>query len=134
MIITQKGQKMTNYKDEKSYGQAKQDMINKTYQYAKKHNVGMSQNHPAWNDSADAFRHAFMEASLTVNYSSFAANSSIIIAFEDEWLRYEDIIEKRKQKEEAKRKQKEIDDIQEKRRNEILFDFTDEAGLKESMQ
>ena len=68
------------------------------------------------------------------NDSSFAANSSIIIAFEDEWLRYEDIIEKRKQKEEAKRRQKEIDDIQEKRRNEILFDFTDEAGLKESMQ
>ena len=68
------------------------------------------------------------------NDSSFVANSSIIIAFEDEWLRYEDIIEKRKQKEEAKRKQKEIDDIQEKRRNEILFDFTDEAGLKESMQ
>ncbi len=65
---------MTNYKNEKSYEQAKQDMIDKTYQYAIKYNVNMSQNHPAWNDSADAFRHAFMEASLTVNYSPLGAN------------------------------------------------------------
>ena len=51
---------MTNYKDKDSYEQAKQDMIDKTYEYSIKYNVNMSQNHPAWNDSADAFRHAFM--------------------------------------------------------------------------
>ena len=68
------------------------------------------------------------------NDSSFVANNNIIIAFEDEWLRYEDLIEKRKQKEETKKRQKELHDIQEKRRNEILFDFTDETALKESMQ
>ena len=64
---------------------------------------------------------------------SFTANNSII-AFEDEWQRYKDLISKREQKEEAKRKQKRLCDIQEKRRNEFLFDFTDETALKESMQ
>ncbi len=68
------------------------------------------------------------------NDPSFIPNNSFIIAFEDEWLRYEDIIEKRKLEEEAERRRKELHDIQEKRRNEILFDFTDETALKESMQ
>ena len=68
------------------------------------------------------------------NDPSFVADNGIIIAFEDEWLRYEDIIEKRKLEEEVKRMQKELHDIQERRRNEILFDFTDDLSLREDMQ
>ena len=69
-----------------------------------------------------------------MNDPSFVADNGIIIAFEDEWLRYEDIIEKRKLEEEVKRMQKELHDIQERRRNEILFDFTDDLSLREDMQ
>ena len=60
---------MTNRQNENRYEKSKQDMINKTYQYAKEYNVDMSNEHPAWNDSADAFRHAYMQAALTVNYT-----------------------------------------------------------------
>lgn len=68
------------------------------------------------------------------NDSNIVAENSIVIAFEDEWLRYEDIMEKRKLEEEAKRRQKELHYIQGKRRNEILYDFTDDLSLREDMQ
>ena len=66
---------MTNYKNEKSYEQAKQDMVDKTYGYALKKKLKITDNTKGWNDEADAFRHAFMEASLVLKYGNLLASS-----------------------------------------------------------
>ena len=64
---------MTKQQNKNFYEQAKQEMIEKTNRYAKAYDVGFSKTTPAWNDEADAFRHAFMQASQTLKWTSAGA-------------------------------------------------------------
>ena len=60
---------MKNYVDD-----YKNNMMDKTYQYSKKYNLKISQGTSGWNDEGDAFRHAFMQASISLKSNSNLAN------------------------------------------------------------
>lgn len=49
-------------------------MTKKAYEYVKKYNLDVTKGTMGWNDEADAFRHAFMQASITTNSNEEIAN------------------------------------------------------------
>lgn len=49
-------------------------MTDKAYEYSKKFDLNITEGTMGWNDEADAFRHAYMQASLTLNSNKEIAN------------------------------------------------------------
>ncbi|MBP3820096.1 hypothetical protein J6G99_00440 [bacterium] len=46
------------------------EMLNDTLKYQKKYGFGIGQNNVAWNNEADAFRHAYMQSLLNQKYGT----------------------------------------------------------------
>lgn len=65
---------MTNRQNDSYYEKSKQNMVDKTYKYAIENNLKITKGTKGWNDEGDAFRHAFMQASQTINWTPWGAN------------------------------------------------------------
>lgn len=52
------------------YEQIEKSFIEKSFLYAQKYNLKITPNTFGWNDEGDAFRHAFMQASLALSYGN----------------------------------------------------------------
>lgn len=59
----------------KSKDEFTKEMLRDTLKYQKKYGFDIGQNNVAWNNEADAFRHAYMQSLLNKKYGSFLTNN-----------------------------------------------------------
>jgi len=69
----------------KSKDEFTKEMLRDTLKYQKKYGFDIGQNNVAWNNEADAFRHAYMQSLLNKKYGSFLTNN---VSFWHEKKRY----------------------------------------------
>ena len=61
------------YDYNKNKNEFTKEMLNDTLKYQKRYGFDISKNNVAWNNQADAFRHAYMQSLLNQKYSSIGA-------------------------------------------------------------